>query len=104
MIRACTAILSLLLASCATVPAKDSASPINDPQAAVSRARALLARWDGNSSSKAPELLTAIREGDIWTVKAPDHCGPNDTFLMACQGNTVKLSAKDGTVLYILHN
>jgi hypothetical protein len=76
---------------------------ISDAQTAVAVARPVFRQMDVDFGIPTPELLSATRDGDIWTVKSPSHCGPTDTFLKACEGNVVTLSAKDGTVLYLRH-
>jgi hypothetical protein len=96
----------VFLASCTSVrdrPSNADAHPISDADTAISRARTLFREMDADLGIQTPEPLSATRDGDVWTVKSPTRCGPTDTFLKVCEGNVLKLSAKDGTVLYVRH-
>ena len=102
MRRVCLAFgVAVLLACCGAVRAQPAL--INDAQTAIAHARPVFGQMDAASGIRTAEPLSATKDGDVWTVKGPSHCGPLDTFPEACRGNVVKLSAKDGTVLYVSH-
>lgn len=97
-------ILVLLLSGSAASAQFDAwrgTGPIADTEAAIARAKIVLAPVDAASNVKTAESLTATREGDIWTVRSPVVC-PVPTI--ACESATVvKLNAKDGSVVYMRH-
>jgi hypothetical protein len=92
---------TVLLVSCGT--ADRQSVRIDDAQTAIAYARPIFGQMDADSGIPTAEPLSATRDGDIWTVKSPSLCGTTDTFVNACEGNVVKLSAKNGAVLYMRH-
>jgi hypothetical protein len=92
---------TVLLVSCGT--ADRQSVRIDDAQTAIAYARPIFGQMDADSEIPTAEPLSATRDGDIWTVKSPSLCGTTDTFVNACEGNVVKLSAKNGAVLYMRH-
>jgi len=79
----------------ATIPS----GPITDTETAIARARALLGPIDAATGVKSAATLTARQDGDVWTVQGPPTC-PEP----GCESTTiVKLSAKDGHMLYARH-
>lgn len=74
---------------------------VPDAATATAIARAVLIPIYGEAHIRGEEPLVATREGDVWTVNGTLHCGTAKD----CDGGTarVKLSAKDGRILFVIH-
>ena len=69
---------------------------VPDQKTATQVAEAVLVSIYGEEQMKSEEPFKVSLDGDIWTVKGALHHGPG--------GNAeVKLSKKDGAVLYVSH-
>lgn len=76
---------------------------VPDAATAIAIARAVLIPIYGAAKIRAEEPLMATRQGDVWNVHGTLHCGA--AKLSDCLGGTaeVRLSAKDGRILFVIH-
>jgi len=76
---------------------------VPDAATATAIARAVLIPIYGDTNIKREEPLVASRQGDVWTVVGTLHCGAAKSS--NCVGGTaeVRLSAKDGRILFVIH-
>jgi hypothetical protein len=107
MRRTALVFVALALASTSTVTnAQSGYMPpkgfVPDAATATAIARAVLIPIYGAEHIRGEEPLVATREGDVWTVNGTLHCGA--TISSNCVGGTarVKLSAKDGRILFLI--
>lgn len=68
---------------------------------ATAIARAVLIPIYGEETVRQEEPLVAKRQGEVWTIDGTLQCPKAHT----CMGGTatVKLSAKDGRILFVMH-
>jgi hypothetical protein len=110
MKRLAFACFALAFASAIDATAADSQSGYTPPKGFVpdavtaqAIARAVLIPIYGAEHIKGEEPLMATREGDVWTINGTLHCGAAKSS--ECVGGTarVRLSAKDGRILFVIH-
>lgn len=77
--------------------------PIADAESAIAAAHIILAALDEASGMPTPEPLTAVRNGDIWTVQSPPKCA-NVQDMFCRPASIVDLSATNGQVLHWKHD
>jgi hypothetical protein len=75
---------------------------VPNAETAISIARAVLIAIYGAQAIQAEEPLTAVRHGDVWVVEGTLPCPTGSS----CIGGTaeLRLSAKDGQILHVIHS
>lgn len=76
---------------------------VPDAATATAIARAILIPIYGAEMIRGEEPLAASRQGDVWTVNGTLQCAVKRPALCVGGAATVRLSAKDGRILFVIH-